>query len=72
MTIDDPRAFKKAWTTRTMSLLPTQADRGVFATGTKTMEHRRIAIEPPQGAQPPGFPLTHRARRRQPRRAALL
>ena len=45
MTIDDPRAFKKAWTTGTvMSLLPDTELIEAFCDGhEKTMEHRRIA-----------------------------
>jgi hypothetical protein len=52
MTIDDPRAFKKAWTTRTvMSLLPDTELIEAFCDGhEKTMEHRRIAAPP---AEPP-------------------
>ncbi len=55
MTIDDPRAFKKPWTVRTvMTLLADTELIEAFCDGhEKTMEHRRIAAPP---AEPPSQP----------------
>jgi len=54
MTIDDPRAYKKPWTTRTvMNLLPDTELIEAFCDGhEKTMEHRRIATPAPEPPSP--------------------
>ena len=50
MTIDDPRAYTKPWTVRTvMNLLPDTELIEAFCDGhEKTMEHRRITVAPPE------------------------
>ena len=50
MTIDDPRAYTKPWTVRTvMNLLPDTELIEAFCDGhEKTMEHRRITVPPPE------------------------
>jgi len=55
MTIDDPRAYAKPWTARTvMTLLPDTELLEAFCDGhEKTMEHRRVA---PPAAEPPSPP----------------
>jgi hypothetical protein len=54
MTIDDPRAYKKPWTVRTvMNLLPDTELIEAFCDGhEKTMEHRRIAAPSPEPPSP--------------------
>ncbi len=53
MTIDDPRAFKKPWTMRTVMRLLPDTELIAFCDGhEKTMEHRRIAAPPPEPPSP--------------------
>jgi hypothetical protein len=56
MTIDDPRAYKKPWTVRTvLNLMPDTELIEAFCDGhEKTMEHRRIAAPSPEPPSPAG------------------
>ena len=54
MSIDDPRAYTKPWTVRTvMNLLPDTELIETFCDGhEKTMEHRRIEAPAPEPPSP--------------------
>ena len=55
LTIDDPKAFKRSWTTRiTLTFLAdTELLQGFCDSHHKTMEHRRIEPAPPEPPSPP-------------------